>query len=80
MTIEERLTRIENALIAEGRLTPNPVANKDEILRDLKAGDSTSFEAYMRHNGWRRDIWPFAAPGRRGRKKKQESPPGVTGI
>lgn len=81
MTIDERLTRIENALISGGLMLPPPKPSIEEILRDLAAGDERSFDAYMKANKGRTDIWPFAPPGKRGRKRKDllRRDPGQTG-
>jgi hypothetical protein len=47
MTTEDRLTRIENALIRAGLMLPEPsgaMPSDDEIMRDVRRGDFTSLK------------------------------------
>lgn len=48
MTQEDRLTRIENALIAAGLMEPDPMPTDEQILKDARSGDFTSFRKAAR--------------------------------
>jgi len=60
MTIEERLSRIETALASAGLLEPSRAPGREEILRDLQAGDASSLRDYLRRSKGRiTDGWIF---------------------
>lgn len=42
MTQEERLSRIENALINAGLMEPDPMPTREQLLKDAEAGDFRS--------------------------------------
>lgn len=69
MTLEERIARIENALIAEGKLTPVPGPTHEQGVADLLKGDPSTLYAYFLKNP---DHWKLTPA--RGRSKEKKSP------
>jgi hypothetical protein len=47
MTTEDRLNRIENALIAAGLIIPEASPTEEEAIADLKKGDTTKLRAFL---------------------------------
>jgi hypothetical protein len=73
MTLEDRITRIEAALASAGLLEIQPVATREEILNDLKAGDVSSLRTMLRRNKGRiTDEWPFGGKKSHNRKHNQK--------
>jgi len=48
MTLEERIARIEIALVKAGLMELSLAPTKDEILKELEAGDGSSLRDYLR--------------------------------
>lgn len=59
MTIEERIARIENVLIAEGKLSPVPGPTHEQGIADLLKGDNSTLYAYFLANP---DHWKEPPP------------------
>ncbi|MEI7636373.1 MAG: hypothetical protein WCJ37_03655 [Syntrophus sp. (in: bacteria)] len=68
MTLEERIARIENALIAADLMDPVPSANFEAAIEDLLKGDNTALYDYFLKNP---DHWKQT--GGRGRAKNNKS-------
>lgn len=68
MTIEERIARIENALIAAGLMEPVPGPTYEEAMADLDKGDNSTFIKYLIKNP------PVYPPRRRAKDKKTLGP------
>jgi hypothetical protein len=47
MTTEDRLNRIENALIAAGLIIPEASPTEEEAMSDLRRGDTTKLKAFL---------------------------------
>lgn len=67
MTLEERIARIENALIAEGKLTPVPGPTHEQAVADLLAGDASTLRNFILKN----PDWWKQTPLRGGTKIKK---------
>jgi hypothetical protein len=50
MTLEERIARIENILISDGKLTPIPGPTYEEAMADIDKGDNSTFIKYLIKN------------------------------
>jgi len=73
MTLEERISRIEVALAGAGLMDLQPTPTKEEILRDLQAGDASSLRILLRKNkGQPTGEWPFVKKSAPRRKASQQ--------
>jgi len=64
MTLEERIARIENILISDGKLTPIPGPTYEEAMADINKGDGSTLFKYLIKN-------PPVYPARRRIKDKK---------
>ena len=79
MTTEERIARIETALIAAGLMDPPDAPTKEEALRDLRAGDNTTIQKYL-VSEFGKGNRPFTIEGRKTKRNSNGKRNGMPSV
>jgi len=68
MTLEDRLSRIENALINAGLIEPEPGPTREQAVKDALAGDFSSLKAFAIREFKKGNRNPLGPESKRGGK------------